>query len=57
MNGFALRKRDNIVLLTRAANRDPDAFDGPETTIERQGRRARTSLTAATGWKYSLKAV
>ena len=27
VNGFALRKRDNVVLLLGAANRDPDVFE------------------------------
>ena len=30
MNGFALRKRDNIVALIGAANRDPDVFENPD---------------------------
>ena len=30
VNGFVLRKRDNIVLLLGAANRDPDVFDDPD---------------------------
>ncbi|MCY4549057.1 MAG: cytochrome P450 [Defluviicoccus sp.] len=30
VNGFPVRKRDNVVLLIGAANRDPDAFDDPD---------------------------
>ena len=30
VNGFPVRKRDNVVLLMGAANRDPDAFDDPD---------------------------
>jgi len=40
VNGFALRKRDNIVLLLGAANRDPDVFVDPDRLDigRRQGR-------------------
>ena len=30
VNGFPVRKRDNVVLLIGAANRDPGAFDDPD---------------------------
>ena len=30
VNGFAVRQRDNIVLLLGAANRDPDVFEDPD---------------------------
>ena len=30
VNGFAVRQRDNIVVLLGAANRDPDVFENPE---------------------------
>ena len=40
VNGFPLRKRDNIVLLLGAANRDPDVFVNPDglDIDRRQGR-------------------
>ena len=40
MNGFPLRKRDNVVLLLGAANRDPDVFVDPDRLDidRRQGR-------------------
>ena len=40
VNGFPLRKRDNIVLLLGAANRDPDVFENPDglDIDRRQGR-------------------
>ena len=30
VNGFPVRKRDNVVVLMGAANRDPEAFDDPD---------------------------
>ena len=30
VNGFQLRRRDNVVLLLGAANRDPDVFENPD---------------------------
>ena len=30
VSGFPLRRRDNIVLLLGAANRDPDVFENPD---------------------------
>ena len=30
VNGFAMRQRDNIVVLLGAANRDPDVFENPD---------------------------
>ena len=40
VNGFPLRKRDNVVLLLGAANRDPDVFENPDVLDfdRRQGR-------------------
>ena len=30
VNGFEVRKGDNVVVLVGAANRDPDAFENPD---------------------------
>ncbi len=44
INGFSLRKRDNIVLLLGAANRDPDVFEDPDRLDVGRGRSAHLSF-------------
>ena len=44
MNGFPLKKRDNIVLLLGAANRDPDVFDEPDRLDVGRGNRSHLSF-------------
>ena len=44
VNGFAVRERDNIVVLIGAANRDPDAFESPDRLDVGRGRRSHLSL-------------
>ena len=44
VNGYPLRRRDNIVLLLGAANRDPAAFDDPDRLDVGRGRRPYVSL-------------
>ena len=44
VNGFPLEKRDNIVLLLGAANRDPDVFDEPDRLDVGRGDRSHLSF-------------
>ncbi len=44
VNGFPLKKRDNIVLLLGAANRDPDVFDNPDRLDVGRGDRSHLSF-------------
>ena len=54
VNGFALRKRDNVVLLLGAANRDPDVFDDPDRLDV--GRSQGTHLSFGRGIHHCLGA-
>ena len=54
VNGFALRKRDNVVLLLGAANRDPDVFDDPDRL--NVGRSQGTHLSFGRGIHHCLGA-
>ena len=44
VNGFPLRRRDNIVVLLGAANRDPEAFNDPDRLDVGRGVRSHLSL-------------
>ena len=44
LNGFPLRRRDNIVVLLGAANRDPDVFDEPDKLDIGRGDRSHLSF-------------
>ena len=44
VNGFPLRRRDNIVVLLGAANRDPDVFDDPDRLDVGRGVRSHLSF-------------
>ena len=44
VGGFGLRRRDNVVVLIGAANRDPDAFDEPERLDVARDVRAHLSF-------------
>ena len=44
VNGFAVRQRDNIVVLLGAANRDPDVFDDPDRLDVGRGDRSHLSF-------------
>ena len=44
VNGFPLKKRDNIVVLLGAANRDPDVFDRPDELDVGRGDRSHLSF-------------
>ena len=44
VNGFALRKRDNLVVLVGSANRDPDAFEDPDRLDVGRGEAAHLSF-------------
>ena len=52
VDGFPLRRRDNIVVLLGAANRDPEAFDDPDRLDV--GRAARSHLALGRGIHYCL---
>ena len=54
VNGVALRKRDNVVLLLGAANRDPDVFDDPDRLDV--GRRQGPHLSFGRGIHHCLGA-
>ena len=54
VNGFALRRRDNVVVLLGAANRDPEAFDDPDRLDV--GRSAGAHLSLGRGIHYCLGA-
>ena len=44
VNGFPLKKRDNVVLLLGAANRDPDVFEEPDRLDVGRGDRSHLSF-------------
>ena len=44
LNGFPLRRRDNIVVLLGAANRDPDVFENPDELDVGRGDRSHLSF-------------
>ena len=44
VNGFPLRKRDNIVALLGAANRDPGVFEDPDSLDVGRGQRAHLAF-------------
>ena len=44
VNGFELRKRDNLVVLVGSANRDPDAFEDPDRLDLGRGDTAHLSF-------------
>ena len=44
VNGFPLKRRDNIVVLLGAANRDPDAFENPDALDVGRGDRSHLSF-------------
>ena len=54
VNGFELRKRDNITVLVGAANRDPDAFENPDRLDV--GRARCRHLTLGRGIHHCLGA-
>ena len=54
VNGFALRKRDNVVLLLGAANRDPAVFEDPDRLDV--GRRQGPHLSFGRGLHRCLGA-
>ena len=54
VNGFALRKRDNVVLSLGAANRDPEAFEDPDRLDV--GRRRGSHLSFGRGIHHCLGA-
>ena len=54
VNGFAVRRRDNIVVLLGAANRDPDVFENPDRLDV--GRNDRSHLSFGRGIHHCLGA-
>lgn len=54
VNGFPVRKRDNVVILLGAANRDPEVFENPDRLDV--GRDARLHLSFGSGIHYCLGA-
>ena len=44
VNGFAVRRRENIVVLLGAANRDPDVFENPDRLDVGRGNRSHLSF-------------
>ena len=54
VNGFTLRKRDNIVLLLGAANRDPEVFVNPDRLDV--GRNQGSHLSFGSGIHHCLGA-
>ena len=44
VNGFPLKRRDNIVVLLGAANRDPDVFENPDALDVGRGDRSHLSF-------------
>ena len=54
VNGFAVRRRENIVVLLGAANRDPDVFDNPDRLDV--GRNDRSHLSFGRGIHHCLGA-
>ncbi|MCZ0935077.1 MAG: cytochrome P450 [Gemmatimonadetes bacterium] len=54
VNGFRLRKRDNVAVLLGAANRDPEKFENPDRVDF--GRDQRSHLSFGSGIHYCLGA-
>ncbi|MXW84932.1 MAG: cytochrome P450 [Boseongicola sp. SB0667_bin_21] len=54
VNGFPLRRRDNLLLLLGSANRDPDAFEDPDRFDV--GRGASSHLSLGRGIHHCLGA-
>ena len=54
VNGFPVRKRDNIVVLLGAANRDPEMFENPDRLDV--GRDQRSHLSFGRGIHHCLGA-
>ena len=54
VSGFPLRKRDNVVLLLGAANRDPDVFENPDRLDV--GRNPRSHISFGSGIHHCLGA-
>jgi len=54
VNGYPLRKRDNVAVLLAAANRDPEVFENPDRLDV--GRDARLHLSFGSGIHYCLGA-
>lgn len=54
VNGFPLRKRDNVVLLLGAANRDPEVFENPDRLDV--GRDQGSHLSFGSGIHHCLGA-